>query len=162
MPVIGYLYSGAPDRRERSSMRVEGAVGALFISCAVALAENTKPIDFSGDWWNYRCGLAILVEQGSHLSGVYIPSSGLEAGRKLPLTGFRSGIDLISFVVNFGSNGPITAWAGQHTVEGGTEKIITQWYMTVDVPDEEEDRQLYKSIWAGADVFVRAKPRHCK
>ena len=106
-------------------MRVEGVVAALLISCVAAMAEDTKPINFSGDWWNNRCGLATLVEQGSVLSGVYIPSSGLEAGQKLPLTGFRSGTDLISFVVNFGSNGPITAWAGQHTVEEGTEKIIT-------------------------------------
>jgi hypothetical protein len=143
-------------------MRIGGAVAALFISCVVALAENTKLIDFSGDWWSQRCGLATLVEQGSLLSGVYIPSSGLEAGRKLPLTGFRSGTDLISFVVNFGSNGPITAWTGQHTVERGTGEIITQWHMTTDIPDEEEDRELYTSIWAGADVFVRAKPRHCK
>jgi hypothetical protein len=103
-------------------MRVEGAVAALFISCAVALAEDTKPIDFSGDWWSYRCGLAVLVEQESLLTGLYIPSSGSEAGRKLPLIGYRSGIDLISFVVNFGRNGPITAWAGQHTFEGGAEK----------------------------------------
>ena len=70
-------------------MRVGGVVAALFISCVVALAEDAKPINFSGEWWNNRCGLATLVEQGSLLSGVYIPSSGLEAGRKLPLTGFR-------------------------------------------------------------------------
>lgn len=143
-------------------MRVEGVVAALFISCLAAMAEDTKPINFSGDWWNNRCGLATLVEQGSVLSGVYIPSSGLEAGQKLPLTGFRSGTDLISFVVNFGSNGPITAWAGQHTVEEGTEKIITEWYMTVDVPDEKESTELYRSIWAGSDVFVHAKPSRCK
>ena len=143
-------------------MRVEGVVAALFISCVAAMAENTKPINFSGDWWNNRCGVATLVEQGSVLSGVYIPSSGLEAGQKLPLTGFRSGTDLISFVVNFGSDGPITAWAGQHTVEEGTEKIITEWYMTVDVPDEKERTELYRSIWAGSDVFVRAKPSRCK
>ena len=142
-------------------MRVEGAVAALCISCAVALAEDTRPMDFSGDWWSNRCALATLVEQGSLLSGVYIPSFGLEAGRKLPLTGFRSGLDLISFVVNFGSNGPITAWAGQHAVEGKTEKIITQWHMTIDVPDEDE-ATVYKSITTGADVFVRDKPRHCK
>ena len=142
-------------------MRVEGVVAALLISCVAAMAEDTKPINFSGDWWNNRCGLATLVEQGSVLSGVYIPSSGLEVGQKLPLTGFRSGTDLISFVVNFGSNGPITAWAGQHTVEEGTEKIITEWYMTVDVPDEKESTELYRSIWAGSDVFVRDKPSRC-
>ena len=143
-------------------MRVEGVVAALLISCVAAMAEDTKAINFSGDWWNNRCGLATLVEEASVLSGVYIPSSGLEAGQKLPLTGFRSGTDLISFVVNFGSNGPITAWAGQHTVEEGTEKIITEWYMTVDVPDEKESTELYRSIWAGSDVFVRAKPSRCK
>ena len=142
-------------------MRADAAAAVLFLSCAVALAEDTKLIDFSGDWWNYRCGHVILVEQGNLLSGLYIPSSGLETGQRLSVTGFRSGIDLISFVVNFGSNGPITAWAGQHTVEEGIEKIITKWHMTVDVPDEEEEKELYKSIWAGADVFVRAKPRHC-
>ena len=68
---------------------------------------------------------------------------------------------MISFVVNFGSNGPITAWAGQHTVEEGTEKIITEWYMKVDVPDEKESTELYRSMWAGSDVFVRAKPSRC-
>jgi hypothetical protein len=143
-------------------MRIGGAVAALFMSCAAALGEDTRPINFSGDWWNNRCGQAILVQQENLLSGQYIPSSGLEAGQKLPLTGFRSGTDLISFVVNFGSNGPIAAWAGQHTVEEGIEKIVTQWLMTVDVPDEEETRELYRSIWSGADVFVRAKPARCK
>ena len=151
-----------PSGNGGSSVRVEGVVAALLISCVAAMAEDTKPINFSGDWWNNRCGLATLVEQGSVLSGVYIPSSGLEAGQKLPLTGFRSGTDLISFVVNFGSNGPITAWAGQHTVEEGTEKIVTEWYMTVDVPDEKESTELYRSIWAGSDVFVRDKPSRCK
>ena len=143
-------------------MRVKASVIILFIGCAAALAEDTKPINFSGDWWNGRCGHATFVEQGSFLGGQYIPSSGSEAGQKLPLTGFRSGIDLISFVVNFGSNGPITAWTGQHTVEEGIEKIITQWHMTIDVPDEEEMMELYKSIWTGTDVFIRTKPKHCK
>jgi hypothetical protein len=65
---------------------VEGVVAALLISCVTAMAEDTKPINFSGDWWNNRCGLATLVEQGSVLSGVFIPSSGLEAGQKLSRT----------------------------------------------------------------------------
>ena len=142
-------------------MRADAAAVVLFLSCSAALGEDKKPIDFSVDWWNYRCGHAILVEQGSILNGLYIPSSGSERSQKLSLTGFRSGIDLISFIVSFGSNGPITAWAGQLTVEEGIEKIITKWHMTVDVPDEEEEKELYKSIWAGTDVFVRAKPKHC-
>jgi hypothetical protein len=33
--------------------------------------------------------------------------------------------------------------------------------MTIEVPDEDE-ATVYKSITAGADVFVRDKPRHCK
>ena len=37
-------------------MRVEGVVAALLISCVAAMAEDTKPINFSGDWWNNRCG----------------------------------------------------------------------------------------------------------
>ena len=45
-------------------MRVEGAVAALFISCVVALADDTKPIDFSGDWWNNRCVLRPLSNKG--------------------------------------------------------------------------------------------------
>ena len=143
-------------------MRVEGAVAAIFISCAVALADDTKPIDFSGDWWNNRCGLATLVEQGSLIErGIYsivrIGDRPEASPNRIPF-----GNRLISFVVNFGSNGPITAWVGQHTVERGTEEIITHWYMTIDVPDEKEDAELYKSILAGADVFVRAKPSRCK
>jgi hypothetical protein len=143
-------------------MHVKASVIAvLFMNCSATLAGDT-PVDFSGYWWSNRCGQVILVEQGNRLEGQYIPSSGPQSGQRLPLTGFRSGGDLISFVVNFGINGPITAWAGQHIVQENIENIVTQWHMTIDVPDEEEEADLYKSIWTGADIFVRSKPGHCK
>ena len=143
-------------------MRVNASVVALFFSCTATLAEDPKPIDFGGDWWSNRCGHAIFFEKGSVLEGKYIPPSGPEVGQNLPMTGFRSGIDLISFVVNFGRNGPITAWTGQHIVEEGIQKIVTHWHMTIDIPDEEEATELYKSIWTGSDIFIRTKPGHCK
>ena len=127
-------------------MRVEGAVAALFISCVVALADDTKPIDFSGDWWNSRCGLATLVEQGSLLSGVYMPSSGLEVGRKLPLTGFRSGIDFVWFASSqqYGPHHGV-GWSAYRRKD---RRDITHWLQLMSLT--KEDAELYKSILAGA------------
>jgi hypothetical protein len=137
-------------------------IAAAVVNSATALAEPPKPVDFGGEWWSIRCARIVLSETGSRLTGHYVPSGGKSAGQQLELTGFRSGIDLLGFAVNFGPDGPIATWAGQHTIEGGIEKIIAQWHMATDVPDEDEERELYRSIWAGADSFVCNRPNHCR
>ena len=41
----------------------------------------------------------------------------------------------------------------------GSEVIVTAWLMSTDVPDEEEEKELYKSIWNGATRSRARAPR---
>lgn len=102
-----------------------------------------------------------LVVTGEQLSGTYTSAVGANAGTPYPLSGFRAGIDLIAFAVDFGPTGSLATWAGQHTVERGSEKIATMWQLTVNVADDKEEADLWRSIWTGADNFSRNKPAHC-
>ena len=85
-----------------------------------------------------------------------------EAGRSFPLTGYRAGVDLIAFVVNFKPTGSIAAWVGQHTLERETEKIIAQFHLTMDVADADELELLWSSIVTGTDTFLRVQPSNCR
>jgi Avidin family len=134
-----------------------------FLFCLVAFGANaSEPIDFSGVWWSGRCAQVTLSQVGNLLSGHYSPKTGSAADQSFDLTGARSGIDLIAFIVSVGRNGPIIAWAGQHTVQNGEQMIIMKWHMTVDVPDEEETEDtILAAVWTGADTFKRDKPSFC-
>ena len=129
----------------------------LFLSPVLA----QTPIDFSGSWWNDRCSKMDLTVTGEQLGGTYASAVGTGGGTPFPLVGYRSGIDLLAFTVNFGPVGSLASWAGQHTVERGTEKIITMWHVTANVADADENAKLWGSILTGSDTFYRTKPGHC-
>jgi hypothetical protein len=135
-----------------------------FLLCLAAFgAGASEPVNFSGEWWSTRCAHISLSQAGNRLSGNYSPKLGATDGRSLELTGYRSGVDLIAFVVSLGSDGPLVAWAGQHTVQNGVENIIAKWQMTSDVPEEEETEDtLLAAISTGADSFKRSKPSFCR
>jgi hypothetical protein len=52
----------------------------------------------------------------------------------------------------------ITAWVGQMISEAGVDVIPTLWHLTTDVRDEENPAELWHSIQAGSDRFVRVSP----
>jgi hypothetical protein len=137
------------------------AVSLLVSSLFVCTADAQVPVDFAGTWWNERCSKMDLTVTGDQLTGQYTSAVGKNAGQPYALTGYRAGVDLIAFAVNFGPTGSLAAWAGQHTVERGTEKIVTQWNLAVNVPDDKEDDQLWGAVWTGSDRFERSKPSQC-
>ena len=69
-----------------------------------------------------------------------------------PLCGFVEG-DLIAFSVSFGLHESVTAWAGQHTIVDGRERIETLWHLARNIADEDEPRALWSAILSGADSF---------
>lgn len=62
--------------------------------------------------------------------------------------------DLVAWSVLWPS-AAITSWVGQVTDTAGVETIKTLWQMTSNVSDADEGEQLWASINAGADDFVR-------
>lgn len=130
---------------------------ALGISaCAQAQSLPVKKPQndlFTGSWQNDRGSQVTFIVDGMHLSGAYQTNVGQpDKSEKFPLTGFVQG-DQITFTVNFGRYGSMTSWTGQLTTDDVGANIRTLWHLTRDVPDAEEDADLWKSITAGASIF---------
>lgn len=141
---------------------MRAVVLSLLLSSLVTPAAYAQvPIDFAGTWWNERCSKMELTVNGDQLSGQYTSAVGKNAGQPYALIGYRAGVDLIAFAVNFGTTGSLATWAGQHTVERGIEKIVTQWHLAINVPDDKEAEQLWGAVWTGSDRFERSKPNQC-
>lgn len=133
---------------------------ALLALCTLSsnTARADTPADFSGTWWSERCSKVDLkVGAGGLLSGSF-SSPGVPT--PYPVTGFRTGNDLIAFSVSFGGSS-IASWTGQHTLIAGTETIMTMWHLAQDVPDDQELLRLWSSNLTGYDNFRRGKPAYC-
>jgi hypothetical protein len=114
--------------------------------------------DFAGQWRNQRGSEMGLVVSGASLRGAYRTAVGEpRPGETFDLVGFVNG-DLIAFTVDFGAYGCVAAWAGQHTVEEGEERIHTLWYLPRNLVDADEHRMLWAGMLAGADTFTRVYP----
>ena len=113
-------------------------------------------VDFSGHWRNQRgSSIELAVDDQGRVIGTFRTAVGVPSPKEsFPLCGFADG-DLIAFSVSFGLHESVTAWAGQHTVIGGRERIETLWHLARNIPDEDEDRALWAAIVAGADTFER-------
>lgn len=99
--------------------------------------------------------MELLQDANGRITGTYRTGVGLpNPADEFELVGFASG-DLLTFTVNFGKFGSLTAWAGQHTVDGATEKIFTLWHLARNIADPDEAKQLWSGILAGADTFAR-------
>jgi hypothetical protein len=100
-----------------------------------------------------------LAITGNKVAGVYRTNVGAPAPtEEFDLTGFVSG-DLITFTVNFGKYGSLTAWAGQHTeIRSGEYEIKTLWHLAKNIADANEPADLWSSILAGANSFTRPSP----
>ncbi|KLN59644.1 hypothetical protein WH96_16490 [Kiloniella spongiae] len=115
--------------------------------------------DFQGIWENGLGSQMELSVQGNDVSGIYRTNVGEPTPtEEFDLTGFASG-DLITFTVNFGKYGSLTAWAGQHTViRPGEFEIKTLWHLAKNIAEQNEPKELWSGILAGANSFVRPTP----
>jgi hypothetical protein len=99
--------------------------------------------------------MELRVSRDGSLTGVYRTGVGVPSPvEEFQLAGFATG-DLITFCVNFGKYRSLTAWTGQHTVEGEREIIETLWHLAKDIPEEDEHAMLWAGILTGANVFER-------
>jgi hypothetical protein len=114
-------------------------------------------VNFTGKWKNeLKSEMELTVLTNGSIAGTYRTNVGSpKPSEEFDLVGFASG-DLISFAVNFGAYGSLTAWVGQHTLINGTEVIETLWHLAENVPDDDEPSQLWSAILTGADNFTRA------
>ena len=131
----------------------ESGIEASFL--ASRLGASAK-VDFSGHWSNQRgSSIELGVDERGRVSGTFRTAVGVPSPQEtFPLCGFVAG-DLIAFSVSFGLHESVTAWAGQHTIVGGRERIETLWHLARNISDEDEPRALWAAILAGADTFER-------
>jgi len=134
-------------------MKETSGIAASFLA---SRPQARAKVDFSGGWRNERGSrLELSVDERGRVGGTFRTAVGTPfPDETFPVCGFVTG-DLIAFSVSFGVHESVTAWAGQHTVAGGRERIETLWHLARNIPDEDEARGLWGAILAGADVFER-------
>lgn len=113
-------------------------------------------VNFNGKWRNdLKSDMDLKVDASGSVRGIYRTGVGDPGpAEEFDLVGFASG-DLLSFTVNFGKYGSLTSWVGQHTTEGGGERIKTLWLLARNVSDTEEPTKLWGAVMTGADTFRR-------
>lgn len=119
-----------------------------------------QPVDFRGLWHNqHKSRLEIQDVAGDgRITGRFRTEVGACSQDWVPVTGFVYD-DIISFTANFSACGrSFTAWVGQVVDEGGTERLYTQWLLSFDQPNDDEQEGSWNSILAGCDVFSRGEP----
>jgi avidin family protein len=122
----------------------------------LARRSSAGKVDFSGHWRNQRgSSIELAVDDRGRVSGTFRTGVGVPLPEEsFPLCGIAQG-DLIAFSVGFGVHESVTAWAGQHTIAKGRERIETLWHLARNIGDEDEDRALWAAILSGADTFER-------
>jgi Avidin family len=121
------------------------------------IAGSPAPtVDFNGVWRNeLRSEMNLVVDTQGNVIGKYKTGVGSpEPTEEFDLVGFASG-DLLSFTVNFGKYGSLTSWAGQHTMDNGSEVIKTLWLLARNIKDPDESANLWGSVLIGYNNFQR-------
>ncbi|MFK8018678.1 MAG: avidin/streptavidin family protein [Pseudomonadales bacterium] len=114
----------------------------LFSSAVYSAGGMAAPSceDVKGAWVNQIGSLLTIskVTSEGRLSGTYRSSSGTD-GESFPLIGWTNhapakqntdNARVVSFSVNWGSNGSVTSWSGVCAVKKGTPTISTLWHLT--------------------------------
>jgi hypothetical protein len=111
--------------------------------------------ELSGTWYNqHGSELVLEVGEDGKLTGSFRSGTGLAVGAgACQVVGFAAQ-DLVTFAANFGEYGSLTAWTG-HLVTEGEPTLHTMWHMTVLMPSRHPERDLWKGVWTGSDVFRR-------
>ena len=127
------------------------ALALPLLACS-ADAKDVAP-DVRGVWANERGSSVTFIETAGLLTGYYNTQLGNpDPASRFPLTGFIEG-DQLTFTVNFKGYGSLTSWTGQIGEDADGQYIRTLWHLTRDVPDAEEEADLWSSIIAGPAVF---------
>ncbi len=130
---------------------------ALRLAVKAQNADGASPVSWGGRWKNQMESTMELTVDGNDVTGIYTSkTSAIGAGDEVTsknLKGYVAG-DRISLTVLW-PGGSITAWTGQMINDDTTPKIITLWHLVTDVQDVDEPTQLWKSTFAGSDVFYR-------
>jgi len=134
-------------------MKENIAIEASFLA---SRSGASPKVDFSGHWRNQRgSSIELTVDDRGRVGGSFRTAVGVPSpNESFPLCGFAEG-DLIAFSVSFGVYESVTAWAGQHTIVGGRERIETLWHLARNIADQDEDRALWSAVLTGADTFER-------
>lgn len=134
--------------------------GALLLAACGAQAQKAEPespdSEVAGAWVNERGSSVTFTENAGLLSGYYNTQLGNpDPASRFPLIGFIEG-DQLTFTVNFKGYGSLTSWTGQISEDAEGVYIRTLWHLTRDVPDAQEEDDLWSSIIAGPATFRRA------
>jgi len=140
-------------------MKHEDAIAALMKTQVMAgekvVARDALNPNFGGDWKNELGSKMRLAVAGSQVTGQYTSSvSGGGGSVQGTLIGFING-SVICFLVNWDTAESITAWAGHLVKEGGADVIETLWYLPMKTKNPNDPNELWSSMFAGADRFVR-------
>ena len=120
---------------------------------ACSQAEDRSRGQLEGVWVNERGSAVTFTESDGLLSGYYNTQLGNpDPESRFPLTGFIEG-DQLTFTVNFKGYGSLTSWTGQMSEDADGPYIRTLWHLTRDVPDAQEEDDLWSSIVSGAATF---------
>lgn len=126
------------------------SLSICLFGCTSAAAEDPS---VEGVWVNERGSAVTFVDTDGLLSGYYNTQLGNpDPDSRFPLTGFTEG-DQVTFTVNFKGYGSLTSWTGQMSEDAEGVYLRTLWHLTRDVPDIEEDDDLWSSIIAGNATF---------
>jgi hypothetical protein len=131
--------------------------GSGTLASFLGRPDASAKADFAGRWKNQRGSwVELVVDDQGRLRGTFHTAVGVPLPEEgFPLCGFALG-DLVAFSVSFGLHESVTAWAGQHTIVAGRERIETLWHLARNIADEDEPRALWSAVLAGSDVFERA------
>ena len=114
-------------------------------------------VQLSGIWYNqHGSELRVQVDGEGRIAGTFRSGVGFPQGEEtFPVTGFAQG-DLFGFTVSFGKYDSVTSWTGHSGFDNGEEVLSGLWHMSVGLlPGATGEGQLWKGVWAGADVFRR-------
>lgn len=133
--------------------RAPSIFAGLFISACTVSPVQAQTIDITGVWVNERGSAVTFIETDGLLSGHYNTELGdPDPKSRFPVTGFIEG-DQVTFTVNFKGFGSLTSWTGQISEDADGRYLRTLWHLTRDVPDAEEEDDLWSSIIAGHAIF---------
>lgn len=112
-------------------------------------------VDLNGTWHNQH-GSEMVLETAPNgtVQGIFRSGTGLaKLDDECRLSGFVAG-DLVTFSVDFGKFGSLTAWTGHVIQERGNDLIHAVWHMTIATPTPASSNE-WKGVWTGSDVFQR-------
>ncbi len=108
-----------------------------------------------GTWHNqHGSELDLTIDDEGLVRGRFRSAVGSSTGEETPVIGFATG-DMVSFVARFAHHDCLTAWIGHLRLHDGRESLETLWHMAETPPDAPSARDVWRSVWAGADVFHR-------